>query len=781
MNVAQRRTVRTILAISAMITLAACDPDGDPDFDLAGETGVAADEPVGGPADLPFETDVDPEVRHGKKGKKGKKAHRKYQKWLAKKVRREARKQGLEPMPRAPKVRPRLAELGKALAFDKELSGNRDISCMTCHHPNLSSDDDLSLSIGVGGVGLGTDRVHPHDIFIPRNAPGLFNMHDLDVMFWDGRVNDVHGAPLDTPATTHITPEMEQVFEFGALSAQAMFPVTSRAEMRGAVGTNELAMVRDDDFTSQWDALMARLGAIPAYVDMFEKAYPGTKFEDMSFAHAANAIAAFEVAGFEARNTPWDELLRGDNYAMDIDALKGARDFLGDAKCSSCHNGSSLSDQDFHNTALPQFGPGKNDGDTLSDDWGRYNETGDPDHFYDFRTSPLRNVELTGPYGHAGQFVELEDFVRHYIDPETSLRNYDVTQIDPLLQPTLLPTEDAVWRNVDALIASPTFTDTDDRVDDMMAFMHALTDPDSLDLLDQVPASVPSGLPVEDDVLVTPANRAGVLELDFELPGSAFREFQFYTQEMCDGGGTGTITFDENANTLAIDVSLDGLPYRPTACYDYNPSTDYNQYPDCVSNGKWQLWFVPRMFNRFTTFYYDLSDGRLLGSEFDNLTLPPNVLPVTLPSLQMLCSDFFESDPVTLHAEHHEEYVYDHLLDMEGTAGTIFALAPKNIFNPLSLEAYYVDGGLPASEAMSFADFIELNNEGKGGVAVAMSYEPFPKPSYLKSRDNLMLGFAASWPNPTGIDNIEYEPPVECGTNFQWPAPGVGFDPGPLP
>ena len=30
-------------------------------------------------------------------------------------------------------------ELGQALFFDRELSGNRDTSCATCHHPTLAS------------------------------------------------------------------------------------------------------------------------------------------------------------------------------------------------------------------------------------------------------------------------------------------------------------------------------------------------------------------------------------------------------------------------------------------------------------------------------------------------------------------------------------------------------------------------------------------------------------------------------------------------------------------
>ena len=85
---------------------------------------------------------------------------------------------GITPMPRTPHVRPALVRLGQALAFDKILSGNRDISCMTCHLPGFATGDGRSLSIGQGGTGLGPDRVHPDGAFIPRNAPAVFNIFD---------------------------------------------------------------------------------------------------------------------------------------------------------------------------------------------------------------------------------------------------------------------------------------------------------------------------------------------------------------------------------------------------------------------------------------------------------------------------------------------------------------------------------------------------------------------------------------------------------------------------
>ena len=74
-----------------------------------------------------------------------------------------------------------LVRLGQALFFDRELSGNRDVSCATCHHPSLATGDGLAVSIGTGGAGLGPDRSLGDDRdLIPRNAPDVFNRGAAD-------------------------------------------------------------------------------------------------------------------------------------------------------------------------------------------------------------------------------------------------------------------------------------------------------------------------------------------------------------------------------------------------------------------------------------------------------------------------------------------------------------------------------------------------------------------------------------------------------------------------
>ena len=88
--------------------------------------------------------------------------------------------------------------------------------------------------------------------------------------------------------------------------------------------------------------------------------YPGPRFDDMTIAHASNAIAGFVVDQLTFDDTPWDRFLTGRDDALTPAQLDGAQTFLS-LKCSICHNGSTLSDEHFHDVAVAQIGPGVGD------------------------------------------------------------------------------------------------------------------------------------------------------------------------------------------------------------------------------------------------------------------------------------------------------------------------------------------------------------------------------------------------------------------------------------
>ena len=412
---------------------------------------------------------------------------------------------GVEPVSRPQAEDPALVALGKALFYDKLLSGNRNISCATCHHPMAATGDGLPVSLGEGGVGIGPNREQVTAHLIPRNAPHVFNggVAGVNSMFWDSRVRrDPLTGVLTTPepGLNSAAPSLPEALALSSvLAAQAMFPVTSREEMRGQVDPMVADPVRDAaDNAAVWSALMDRIGAFPVYRTMFAAAYPSvTDFNDFTFGHAARAMAAFERNTWTALDTPLDRYLGGDPSAMSDGAKRGALLFFGRASCGSCHNGPLLSDFEHHAVCVPQLGPGKVE---ASEDRGLALQTGNVADNYKFRTPPLRNVALTGPWMHDGAFTSLEAAVRHHLDPLSSLTSYDTSQLPAPFNTTVDtdPTRNAARASALDPLHPMSVGLTDGEFNDLMAFLHCLTDPHSLNLVGEVPATVPSGLPVKD-------------------------------------------------------------------------------------------------------------------------------------------------------------------------------------------------------------------------------------------------------------------------------------------
>lgn len=144
---------------------------------------------------------------------------------------------------------------------------------------------------------------------------------------------------------------------------------------------------------------------------------------------------------------------------------------------------------------MAQIGPGQGDGTGGRDDFGRMRETGNAAERYAFRTPPLRNVELTAPFGHDGAIVDLREFVDHYSESDLKLRAFDVSQLEAALRPTLLPTVEEILATRDTLlngVVCPAQV-----VDEVTEFMKALTDPAARNLRRITPRHVPSGLPVD--------------------------------------------------------------------------------------------------------------------------------------------------------------------------------------------------------------------------------------------------------------------------------------------
>lgn len=396
--------------------------------------------------------------------------------------------------------------LGQMLFYDPILSGNRNISCATCHHPKFATADGVALSLGEGGVGLGPDRhattQNPPEQRIPRNAPALFNLgaHEFTRMFHDGRIEVDVTKPggLRTPMGA----EMTQGFA-NLLSAQTMFPVLSADEMAGHYSENDVAQaVRQGRITGAggaWDLLSTRVAETPGYAPLIAEAFPGSA--PLTFTDVSDAIAAFVAFEWRSDTSPFDGYLRG-AAALTPEAAQGMDLFYGAAGCSNCHSGVFQTDHGFHAMGVPQFGPGKAARfESHARDTGRMRVTGREADAYAFRTPSLRNVAHTGPYGHTGSHADLAEFIADHLDPKAALDRFDPAKV---ALPNLPGVED--WQHIgdaaeqDALRRAVTIAPRPLAKSDLvvlLAFLETLSDPVALEGRLGIPEAVPSGLPLD--------------------------------------------------------------------------------------------------------------------------------------------------------------------------------------------------------------------------------------------------------------------------------------------
>src|SRR5258708_5347839 len=120
-------------------------------------------------------------------------------------------------------------QLGRLLFFDPILSGANDISCATCHHPDLGFTDGRPLSMGKGGHGIGAERAGGS--VVRRGAPTLWNAAYNHKQFWDGRAED--------------------------LEDQAKGPITSEIDMNENPETLAKEMKDIPQYTRRFDAAFA--------------------------------------------------------------------------------------------------------------------------------------------------------------------------------------------------------------------------------------------------------------------------------------------------------------------------------------------------------------------------------------------------------------------------------------------------------------------------------------------------------------------------------------------
>jgi cytochrome c peroxidase len=329
---------------------------------------------------------------------------------------------------------PEKIALGRLLFWDPILSGHKDVACASCHHPRFGYSDARDVSIGVNGVGLADRRR-----FAPQGDIPFVKRNSQTVL--NVAFNGIDQSGRYEPSAAPMFWDIRSK----SLESQALEPIKSFEEMRGSAFPEEKAV----------DEVVARLKAIPEYRESFTKVFGGA--DAVTAANLGKALASFQRS-LVANNAPFDRYMRGDRNAMTPAQIDGMRRFQR-VGCAECHNGPMFSDFKPHELGVP--------------DSGRRSESdsGIVGQAYAFRTASLRNLASTAPYMHSGAFRTLVDVVEFYDDaPENP--NVGRRQVDPLV------------RRLD---------DPDDEARALIAFLSALND-DGFDK--NIPARVPSGLPV---------------------------------------------------------------------------------------------------------------------------------------------------------------------------------------------------------------------------------------------------------------------------------------------
>ena len=270
--------------------------------------------------------------------------------------------------------------------------------------------------------------------------------HHPDLGFSDGRPTSVAAggaSPARNALTLWNVAYSQSLFwdgRVGTLEEQALVPLTHADEMAVA-----------DPAT-----MAAELQAIPAYAALFESAF-GIAPAEISADHVARALAAFQRS-LISDNSPFDRYAAGDFDALTPAQRRGLAIFRsGATRCFECHGAPTFASDTFRVIGVP------------SDDPGRA-AVADDGVFGAFKVPTLRNVALTAPYMHDGSLATLEEVIDFYRDGGG--RAHDFDKVDVFVNP---------------------FTLSEQERADLLAFLYALTDESGRP---QIPASVPSGLPV---------------------------------------------------------------------------------------------------------------------------------------------------------------------------------------------------------------------------------------------------------------------------------------------
>lgn len=276
------------------------------------------------------------------------------------------------PPPEVPSdnpITPAKVALGRALFYEPALSGNRAMSCSTCHQPALAFSDGRERSSGATGQ------------LLKRNALALINVAYNSDFTW------AHNG-------------------LASIEQQMLIPLFSETPIEmGLVGNV--------------DEVLARFNTHD-YRQLFKHAYGS---DEITINKVVNAIASFvrSLTSFGSRFD--DYAYRNQDNALNDSELRGLALFFSErTECFHCHGGFNFTQSSKHAFQPLDMRPFHNTGLYNTDGKGSYPNanqglievTLNEQDMGRFRAPTLRNIALTSPYMHDGSIATLSDVIDFY-------------------------------------------------------------------------------------------------------------------------------------------------------------------------------------------------------------------------------------------------------------------------------------------------------------------------------------------------------------------------------
>ena len=341
-------------------------------------------------------------------------------------------------------------------------------SCATCHHARAGFKSGLIQGMGEGGEGFGlkgeTRTWHDPDIGTqdadvqPVTSPTVLNVAYQDVMLWNGALGNASNGIINAGI------DPERLMTEGT-PKEANREGLSGIETQAIAGTGVHRILAFPPELEETD-----------YYQMLLDAFPEFSRDELNKS-STRAIAAFERTVL-ANKAPFQQWLRGDEFAMSQKEIYGAEVFFGEGGCVACHQGPALSspvgataDQVFFAVGFSDLDVNEIIGEVAEGvRLGRGGLTGRDADNYKFKVPQLYNLADINVFGHGGSFTSVREVVEY--------KNAGVAQ------------NDASITNLDYRFVPLNLSST--QIDDLVEFLEvSLRDPD---LMRYEPTSLPSGL-----------------------------------------------------------------------------------------------------------------------------------------------------------------------------------------------------------------------------------------------------------------------------------------------